>query len=349
MSAHFRLVLPLLLPMLVHALSPNDTYADPALSPTYHTSSGTQKLSNPVLTAKRDPVQAITLAYLSHSSFGIQPTRKPFSIRQNPEIASNGWLYLFNRLVEQGVDPTKLAALLTDPRMPNRETIYFNARPKEPRHIYSGVNTKKNRKHALEFYAEHAKAFKQAEAVFGVPRSVLLSILQVETHCGKNVGKSRVIYRLAYLASAAQPEVIDENIEFNMRKYDDISPEEVAKRAHFLEDTFMPHVLATILVAEQMRISPLELKGSSAGAIGYGQFLPGNVLAYGVDANKDKRIDAFSPEDAIHSVANFLRIKGWNKPKMSMEAKRNVIAEYNKSDPYISTVLAMADGLAKEM
>src|SRR5690606_17922133 len=55
-----------------------------------------------------------------------------------------------------------------------------------------------------------------------------------------------------------------------------------------------------------------QAKGSYAGAMGLPQFMPGSLLRYASDGNQDGRIDLlYSPEDAIASVARFLRLHGW--------------------------------------
>jgi membrane-bound lytic murein transglycosylase B len=68
----------------------------------------------------------------------------------------------------------------------------------------------------------------------------------------------------------------------------------------------------TLLLARKSEIDPLALVGSFAGAVGLPQFMPGSILAYGVDFDKDGLVDLRnSPADAIGSVANFLVRHGW--------------------------------------
>ena len=59
---------------------------------------------------------------------------------------------------------------------------------------------------------------------------------------------------------------------------------------------------------------PLDAKGSWAGAMGAVQFMPTSVQAYGVDANKDGKIDLWNDKQDIYaSAANFLKKNGWAK------------------------------------
>lgn len=97
-------------------------------------------------------------------------------------------------------------------------------------------------------------------------------------------------------------------------------------------------------------MGPLEIKGSFAGAVGYFQFLPGNVFKFGIDGNNDGLIDPHNPIDAIHSIANYLKEHGWrnNEPLLS-KANKETIWGYNRSESYIDTVLAMASKLKSNL
>jgi membrane-bound lytic murein transglycosylase B len=69
------------------------------------------------------------------------------------------------------------------------------------------------------------------------------------------------------------------------------------------------------LLAREQKKDPLNLKGSYAGAMGWGQFMPDSYRDYAVDFDGDNLIDIWNnPTDAIGSVANFLYKKGkWKK------------------------------------
>jgi len=59
---------------------------------------------------------------------------------------------------------------------------------------------------------------------------------------------------------------------------------------------------------------PIDATGSWAGAMGAVQFMPTNVLAYGVDANKDGKVNLWDDKEDIYaSAANFLSKLGWKK------------------------------------
>lgn len=78
------------------------------------------------------------------------------------------------------------------------------------------------------------------------------------------------------------------------------------------------------------------LNVSSAGAVGWMQFLPSSWRAYGVDANGDGRKDPYNPLDAICSAARYLNAAG------AEEDMRGAIFAYNHADWYVDEVLLYA-------
>jgi len=95
-----------------------------------------------------------------------------------------------------------------------------------------------------------------------------------------------------------------------------------------------PAVLAAINEIETAFGTNLNV--SSAGAVGWMQFMPETWEAYGVDANGDGVADPFDPEDAIHAAANYLSASGFP------EDAYGAIFAYNHADWYVADVLAGA-------
>ena len=66
------------------------------------------------------------------------------------------------------------------------------------------------------------------------------------------------------------------------------------------------------MLTRDQGFDPLDLKGSYAGAMGYGQFMPSSFLEYAVDGNSDGRRDIWHTEkDVFASAANYLAQHGW--------------------------------------
>ena len=78
------------------------------------------------------------------------------------------------------------------------------------------------------------------------------------------------------------------------------------------------------------------LNVSSAGALGWMQFIPSSWRAYGVDANKDGKKDPYNPVDAIFAAARYLKAAGYEK-----DVRRSVFA-YNHADWYVDSVMLRA-------
>ena len=180
------------------------------------------------------------------------------------------------RFVESAVQLVKPAP----PGKPKNWQAYSD-RFIEPIRINAGVR----------FWNENAEALARAEATYGVPAEVLVGIIGVETIYGRDTGRFRVLDTLTTLAFA-YPE----------------APNQAARSAFFKSE-----LENALLLARHENIDPFSLLGSFAGAVGLPQFMPGNILKYGVDFDGDGHVDLRgSTSDAIGSVANFLVQHGWN-------------------------------------
>ncbi|HEX6228765.1 MAG TPA: lytic murein transglycosylase [Solirubrobacterales bacterium] len=96
-----------------------------------------------------------------------------------------------------------------------------------------------------------------------------------------------------------------------------------------------PSVLAAINLIETAFGTNLNV--SSAGAVGWMQFMPGTWEAYGVDADGDGVRDPYDPEDAIFAAANYLNASG------APTDWYGAIFAYNHADWYVADVLANAE------
>ncbi|MFS2026602.1 lytic murein transglycosylase B [Massilia sp. CT11-137] len=144
----------------------------------------------------------------------------------------------------------------------------------------------------VRFWNENADLLSRAEATYGVPAEIIVGILGVETIYGRDTGRFRVVDVLTTLAFA-YPE----------------APNRANRMAFFRSE--LEH---TLLLARKENIDPFSLLGSFAGAVGMPQFMPGNILKYGVDFDGDGIVDLRgSAADAIGSVANFLVEHGWDR------------------------------------
>jgi len=134
------------------------------------------------------------------------------------------------------------------------------------------------------FWSRNAAILAKAEQEFGVDAHLIVAIIGVETRYGGNTGSHRVIDALSTLAFDYPP------------------------RSKF----FRGELEQFLVLAREEDISLLETKGSYAGAMGYGQFIPSSYRNFAVDFDKDGKRDLWnSPNDIIGSVANYMQRHHW--------------------------------------
>lgn len=145
--------------------------------------------------------------------------------------------------------------------------------------------TPDNVQNGVVFWNQYEDALNRAWQVYGVPPESIVGIIGVETRWGRVMGKTRILDALATLS-------------FNY-----------PRRAEY----FSGELETFLLMARDEQDDPLNLKGSFAGAMGYGQFMPSSYKQYAVDFSGDGHINLWDPVDAIGSVANYFKAHGWVK------------------------------------
>jgi membrane-bound lytic murein transglycosylase B len=193
---------------------------------------------------------------------------------------------------------------------------------------------------AHSYVVENKTILGQITAEYGVPEEIIVSILFIETNLGRNTGNRCVFNRLASMARCTDLEIILPYLEATLITSE--NEEFARRRCREKADWAYGELKALLLLANRDGIDPLGIRGSIYGAIGICQFMPSNVFSFGVDADRDGRIDPFAKPDALHSIANYLRGHGW-RAGMDREGQHRVIFDYNHSTIYANTVLAIAE------
>ena len=249
-------------------------------------------------------------------------------------------------LESMGLSPAQAEALL------GAKGVRFEAglmaallAPKETSLNYGQFLGKKPVAAGKRFMKKHAKDLARAQKESGVPGSVVVAILTVESRLGRYVGRWSAFNVLASQAVLDTPEAQRQLARrWPKKKRGQLktakTQERFAKRAAWAR-----RELGSLLkLAKKEGRSPLSYKGSVAGAMGMAQFMPSSLLAWGKDGNRDGELDLTHPVDAIYSVANYLKKHGW-KPGQSYKQRFKVILTYNNSKPYAKTVLALSQRL----
>jgi membrane-bound lytic murein transglycosylase B len=144
--------------------------------------------------------------------------------------------------------------------------------------------TKSRTTKGLTFWNENKEALDYARKVYDVPQEIIVAIIGVETFYGRITGKHRVIDALSTLAF------------------------DYPKRSKF----FRSELKHYLILCKEQGIDPLSLKGSYAGAMGYGQFMPSSYQNYAVNFDGEGKKDIWNnTSDAIGSVANYFKQHGW--------------------------------------
>ena len=136
------------------------------------------------------------------------------------------------------------------------------------------------------FINKNLKTLQRAEKDFGVPKEIITAIIGVETRYGKIQGSYRVIDSLLTLGF------------------------DYPRRSKF----FREELVNFFLLTRENELDILDIKGSYAGAMGYGQFISSSYRAYAIDYDGDEKADLYnSVDDVIGSVANYLYVHGWKR------------------------------------
>lgn len=177
--------------------------------------------------------------------------------------------------------PQAIRLVTPAPRGTPKNWTAYRARFLEPVRLQAGQ----------DFWRAHEATLARAQTTYGVPASVIVGVIGVETLYGRHTGQFRVLDALTTLAF----------------DFPDSHPRAAARTAFFRDE--LGHFLE---LARQQDWDPQAPRGSFAGAMGWPQFMPSSWRRFAVDFDQDGRIDLFnSVPDAIGSVANYLREFGW--------------------------------------
>lgn len=141
------------------------------------------------------------------------------------------------------------------------------------------------------FWEDNRELLARAEVEYGVPASLIVGVIGVETLWGQHTGNFRVMDALTTLA-------------FDFPE----SHPRAAARTEF----FRSELEQFLSLTRRAGLDPQSLRGSYAGAMGWPQFMPSSWTKYAIDFDGDGKIDLFnSPADVIGSVAHYFQEFGW--------------------------------------
>ena len=263
-----------------------------------------------LLTLPRVRRSALALALLLGAAFASSPVHarpakkargKPAAVRSDtdPDVVTYGrredvQRFAAETAVQLGLDqawvesalaqaryvPAVAKLIMPPPAGTAKNWAAYRARFVEPERMRAGA----------AFWRANERALDAAFERYGVPPEIVVGIIGVETYYGRHTGGFRVLDALATLS-----------FDFPTGRKD---------RSAF----FRSELQYFLLMADAEGLAPASVKGSFAGAIGLGQFMPGSILRFSVDGDADGHIDmAANPTDVIFSVAHYLAVHGWQR------------------------------------
>jgi membrane-bound lytic murein transglycosylase B len=224
---------------------------------------------------------ATAAAATTAASAGTAYGRRDDVLRFAAEVAARHGLEpatLERQLGEARRLPSVQRLIMPPPAGTAKNWAAYRDRFVEPQRIQAG----------LAFWRAHERWLEAAEARWGVPASLIVGIIGVETFYGRHMGSFRALDALATLAFDFPPGRRD--------------------RSEF----FRSELENLLLLAHREKVEPASYMGSFAGALGLPQFMPGSLNRWAVDFDQDGHIDLHrNPADAIGSVAHYLAAFGW--------------------------------------
>lgn len=160
-----------------------------------------------------------------------------------------------------------------------RSWVTYRTRNVDPVRIRSGI----------AFWKEHQNDLARAHRAYGVPPSIIVAIIGIETVYGRYTGTFRVLDTLTTLGF----------------RYPDASRPE-------RQQMFREQLADLIQLDHEGKLDAYTVEGSFAGAMGLPQFMPGSLANFAADGDGDGKIDLqHNTADAIASISRFLRLHGW--------------------------------------
>lgn len=240
---------------------------------------------------------------LAVSAALLLPAVAPGSTR--PQLSSEARAaFVAEAADKHGLDPAEIERWLGEARY-QQAIIDAITRPAEakPWRDYRPIFMNERRiNDGRAFLREHWSVLSRIEADTGVPAEMVVAIMGVETSYGRITGSHRVLDALYTLGLFYPP-----------------------------REAFFRSELATIFkLAQEESIDLNTAKGSYAGAMGWGQFMPSSYRAYAVDGDGDGRRDLWgSLPDITASIANYFVAHGWERGQpVVVPAKFEAVEEF---------------------
>ena len=206
-----------------------------------------------------------------------------------------GKKFIADMVVEHKLNSADVTAALRKAKR-NDRVLELISKPAEKRlqwHDYRKIFLTDERIDAgVSFWEKHEKILEKAQLRYGVPASVIVAIVGVETFYGRISGGFSALDALSTLAFDYPP------------------------RSSF----FTSELAQFFLLAKENNLDIDTLEGSYAGAFGLPQFISSSYRSYAIDFDGDNERDLWrSVPDVVGSVANYFYRHGWKNGQAVVE------------------------------
>jgi membrane-bound lytic murein transglycosylase B len=262
---------------------------------------------------------------------------------------------VIHKLIKKGVDSSYIHQLLRD------SSIYFNEKyaqinvslskkdtslKPDTNKVYSQFTNEFSTLQITKFIQDNYEVLCRMEQRFSIPKSIVASLLWVETKCGNYLGNHFIANVYFNQALVDEPQFVDYNFKRLKDKYN-LNKKEAAELKQMLitrskskANMAISELVALYHLQDKLPYNSTEIKGSYAGAFGISQFLPSSYAKWAIDGNGDGKIDLYNIDDAIFSAANYLSKHGWRDDSL---AQRKAVYAYNHSTTYVNTIFYLSD------
>ncbi|MEM8656047.1 MAG: lytic murein transglycosylase [Pseudomonadota bacterium] len=297
--------------------------------------------------SRRTTLLGLGALALSACATTTAPTRStsnglPADLQPTPNAAYDAWVARFRtRAAAQGISQSTLDAAFRGtgylPGVVRRDRNQTEFTRTLEDYLSIAASDERVSKGRAAF-ARHRSTLTAVEERYGVPANILTAIWGLESFYGERRGDVPVISATSTLA------------------FD-------GRRGAFFEK----QLIEALRILQSGDVTPANLTGSWAGAMGHTQFIPTSYQAFAVDFTGDGKRDIWSddPSDSLASTAAYLSRNGWQSgtgwgreadggalqpqpggPRFQVTRNFRVIKTYNNSDNYAIGVGHLADRIA---
>jgi membrane-bound lytic murein transglycosylase B len=273
----------------------------------------------------------------------------PVKLWAESELSRN---FIEERLVNKGMDKFQIQSMINDSRISTQPEIiilnlfYSTPRGAEKQPEIMGVDPKSVEKGRI-FIKENKESLSSLNKRFGTSPQIITAILIVESKLGNYPMRYNVVTAYINLAFLLDPAYLGEIQKKYAGEYPLLNDEDTIKRAQNKAQWALDELYHLVNLANELKMDPLSIMGSFAGAIGPAQFIPSTFRIYGIDGDGDGIRNPFNMADAKASIGNYLKSSGWSEDA-TLEIKRKAIWQYNHSQVYVNTIILLYDELRQQ-